>query len=511
MIRPVTSADRAVLRGMLAEFYDTDAVLHPLPASYHDAALDELFRPDSLQRACLLEQDGETAGYGLLSLKYSHEAGGLELWVEELYVRPAFRSGASSPHPAGNGAGKRARGGSLCPYGLFAAGLLPDVPGGSNMIYLDNAATTRPCAEAVAAVNDALTARWGNPSAVHRLGIEAARLLRAARQDVAEAMGAETERVFFTSGGTEADNWAIFSAAERLGKRGRHIVTTAVEHHAVLHPMQKLEQQGFSVTYLQPDAEGRVSLEALQAALRPDTILVTIMMVNNESGAVMPIERMARLTHRVCPNALFHTDAVQGFFKVPFRARTLGADLISVSAHKVHGIKGAGALYIRPGLSLPPFVLGGGQESGLRSGTEGLPAIAAFAAACRAALPKRTESISRQRRLLAQAQELLRAIDGVQLLGAQEAPHILNLAVPGVRSQGLINALQERDIYVSAGSACSKGHRSHVLEAMGVDAAWIDGSVRVSLSDETTEDDIRALAAALPAVLTELRGGGRRA
>ena len=360
------------------------------------------------------------------------------------------------------------------------------------MIYLDNAATTRPCAEAVAAVNDALTARWGNPSAVHRLGIEAARLLRAARQDVAEAMGAETERVFFTSGGTEADNWAIFSAA-------------------VLHPMQKLEQQGFSVTYLQPDAEGRVSLEALQAALRPDTILVSIMMVNNESGAVMPIERMARLTHRVCPNALFHTDAVQGFFKVPFRARTLGADLISVSAHKVHGIKGAGALYIRPGLSLPPFVLGGGQESGLRSGTEGLPAIAAFAAACRAALPKRTESIARQRRLLAQAQELLRTIDGVQLLGAQEAPHILNLAVPGVRSQGLINALQERDIYVSAGSACSKGHRSHVLEAMGVDAAWIDGSVRVSLSDETTEDDIRALAEALPAVLTELRGGGRRA
>ena len=245
------------------------------------------------------------------------------------------------------------------------------------MIYLDNAATTRPCAEAVAAVNDALTARWGNPSAVHRLGIEAARLLRTARQDVAEAMGAETERVFFTSGGTEADNWAIFSAAERLGKRGRHIVTTAVEHHAVLHPMQKLEQQGFSVTYLQPDAEGRVSLEALQAALRPDTILVSIMMVNNESGAVMPIERMARLTHRVCPNALFHTDAVQGFFKVPFRARTLGADLISVSAHKVHGIKGAGALYIRPGLPLPPFVLGGGQESGLRSGTEGLPAIAA--------------------------------------------------------------------------------------------------------------------------------------
>ena len=379
------------------------------------------------------------------------------------------------------------------------------------MIYLDNSATTRPNEACVAAMNELLTKCWFNPSSVYRPGMDAAHRLKTARAQVAQALGAETERVFFTSGGTEADNWAIFSTAKRLGKRGRHIVTTAVEHHAVLHPMQQLEAQGFEVTYLQPDETGFVSVEALKAALRPDTILVSIMMVNNESGAVMPIADMVRATRRLAPLALFHTDAVQGFFKVPFRARTLGADLISVSAHKVHGIKGAGALYIRPGLPLPPFVLGGGQESGLRSGTEGLPAIAAFAAACRAALPKRTESIARQRRLLAQAQELLRTIDGVQLLGAQEAPHILNLAVPGVRSQGLINALQERDIYVSAGSACSKGHRSHVLEAMGVDAAWIDGSVRVSLSDETTEDDIRALAEALPAVLTELRGGGRRA
>ena len=379
-------------------------------------------------------------------------------------------------------------------------------------IYADNAATTRVSDTALAAMTPCFQEIYGNPSSLHTPGQRAAEKLAAARAIFARNLHADPREITFTSGGSEADNQALRTAAALGEKRGkRHIVSTKFEHHAVLHPMQKLERQGFSVTYLQPDAEGRVSLEALQAALRPDTILVSIMMVNNESGAVMPIERMARLTHRVCPNALFHTDAVQGFFKVPFRARTLGADLISVSAHKVHGIKGAGALYIRPGLSLPPFVLGGGQESGLRSGTEGLPAIAAFAAACRAALPKRTESIARQRRLLAQAQELLRAIDGVQLLGAQEAPHILNLAVPGVRSQGLINALQERDIYVSAGSACSKGHRSHVLEAMGVDAAWIDGSVRVSLSDETTEDDIRALAEALPAVLTELRGGGRRA
>ena len=372
------------------------------------------------------------------------------------------------------------------------------------MIYLDNAATTRPCAAAVEAVTNALTADWGNPSAQYRFGIDAARLLRGARQSVAEALGAETDRVFFTSGGTEADNWAIFSAAERLGKRGKHIVTTAVEHHAVLHPMQKLAERGFDVTYLQPDALGRVTLEALQAALRPDTILVSIMMVNNESGAVMPIEAMTKLTHRLCPNALFHTDAVQGFFKVPFRARTLGADLISVSGHKIHAGKGVGALYMAK--NLPPFIHGGGQESGLRSGTENIPMIVGFAAACAAQLPTRQKAIAEQTRLKKLLQELLSANPDVTLLGAQDAPHIVNLAVAGLRSQGLLNALQELGFCVSAGSACSKGHRSHVLEAMGVEPRLIDGSIRVSLSSETTEDEIRAFAAALPKAIAGLRG-----
>ena len=234
-------------------------------------------------------------------------------------------------------------------------------------IYADNAATTRVSDTALAAMTPCFQEIYGNPSSLHTPGQRAAEKLAAARAIFARNLHADPREITFTSGGSEADNQALRTAAALGEKRGkRHIVSTKFEHHAVLHPMQKLEQQGFSVTYLQPDAEGRVSLESLQAALRPDTILVSIMMVNNESGAVMPIERMARLTHRVCPNALFHTDAVQGFFKVPFRARTLGADLISVSAHKVHGIKGAGALYIRPGLSLPPFVLGGGQESGDR-------------------------------------------------------------------------------------------------------------------------------------------------
>ena len=373
------------------------------------------------------------------------------------------------------------------------------------MIYLDNAATTRPCAEAIDAITKTLTDGWGNPSSVHRHGIEAARLLRRSRQDVAEALGAETDRIFFTSGGTEADNWAIFSAAERLGKRGHHIVTTAIEHHAVLHPMKKLEERGLEVTYLQPDELGRVTLADLQAALRKDTVLVSIMMVNNESGAVMPIEKMAKLTHRLCPNALFHTDAVQGFFKIPFRARTLGADLISVSGHKVHASKGVGALYLRPNLQLPAYLHGGGQESGLRSGTEALPLIAGFGAACRAGLAGRAAAITEQSRLKALCQELLRSIDGVTLLGAQDAPHIINLAVAGVRSQGLINTLQDRDIYVSAGSACSKGHRSHVLEAMKVNPILIDGSIRISLSQETTEDEIHILAAALSDAVRQLK------
>ncbi len=371
------------------------------------------------------------------------------------------------------------------------------------MIYLDNAATTKPCPAAVEAITKALTQDWGNPSAQYRFGIEAARLLRQSRQAVAQALGGETDRVYFTSGGTEADNWAIFSAAERLGKRGKHIITTAVEHHAVLNPMKKLEEQGFEVTWLQPDGLGNISLEKLDAALRPDTILVSIMMVNNESGAVMPIERMAKLVHRRCPKALFHTDAVQGFFKVPFCARTLGADMISISGHKVHGSKGIGALYLAP--KLPPLILGGGQEGGLRSGTENLPMIAGLAAACSAQLPNRMKAISEQNRLKKLVQEGLKQIEGVELIGAQEAPHIVNLAVRGLRSQGLLNALQDRGICVSAGSACSKGHRSHVLEAMGVAPELIDGSIRVSLSDETTEEEIHAFLSALPEVIASLR------
>lgn len=366
------------------------------------------------------------------------------------------------------------------------------------MIYLDNSATTRPCKEAVEAVTNALTEGWGNPSALYGFGIDAAYALRQARNKVAAAMGAEPDRVFFTSGGTEADNWAIFSTVKRFGKKNKHIITTAIEHHAVLNPIKELEASGFEVTYLQPDREGRITIDALKAALRPDTMLVSIMMVNNEIGAVMPIEKMAKLTHRLSPNAVFHTDAVQGFLKIPFQAKTLGADLITVSSHKVHGPKGAGALYISPRLcSFPALLLGGGQENNMRSGTEGTPSIFGFAAACAAVSATLREDTAREAELLKYLIGKLSALDGVQIHGTHEAPHILCLSIPGIPTQNTINILQDAGICVSAGSACAKGHRSHTLTAMHLPPEVMDSSFRVSLCRDTTQDELDVLAAVI--------------
>ena len=362
------------------------------------------------------------------------------------------------------------------------------------MIYLDNSATTKPCPQAVEAMTKALTENWGNPSALYGFGIDAARQLRQARHTVAAALGAEPDRVFFTSGGTEADNWAVLGTAKRLGKRGKHIVTTAIEHHAILNSMKELEGQGFEVTYLQPDSQGQVSVDDLKAALRKDTILVSIMMVNNEVGSVMPISQMAKLTHRLCPDAIFHTDAVQGFLKVPFQAKSLGADLISVSSHKIHGPKGAGALYISPRLrSFPALLLGGGQEGGYRSGTEGTPAIFGFAAACAAVSGTFREDSQREHTLIGEFAEKFAALEGVAVNGCHEAPHVLSLAVPGVPVQNTINILQDHGICVSAGSACAKGHRSHVLSAMALPPETIDSAFRVSICRDTTREELETL------------------
>ena len=362
------------------------------------------------------------------------------------------------------------------------------------MIYLDNSATTKPCLATVEAMQNAMTQLWANPSALYGFGIDAAKALREARTKVAAAMGAETDRVFFTSGGTEADNWAIFGTAKRFGKKNKHIVTTAIEHHAVLNCMKELEAQGFEVTYLQPDSLGRITAQDLKAALRKDTILVSVMMVNNEVGSVMPIAQMAKLTHKLCPDAIFHTDAVQGFLKVPFAAKSLGADLITVSSHKIHGPKGAGALYISPRLkSFPPLLYGGGQESNFRSGTEATPAIFGFAAACEVGAATFRQDISREKELLDELAGKLCKLTGVVINGAHEAPHILSLSIPGVPTQNTINILQDAGICVSAGSACAKGHRSHTLTAMKLPPETMDGSFRVSLCRDTTQEELDKL------------------
>lgn len=364
-------------------------------------------------------------------------------------------------------------------------------------IYLDNAATTKPCPQAVAAVMQGLTTTWGNPSAVHQLGLDAEKAVKHARGQVAHALGCSAEQLFFTSGGTEGDNFAVFSVAQRYHKRGRHIITTAVEHHAVLHPIQALEAQGFEITYLQPQPDGTVSPQELLSALRKDTILVSIMMVNNETGAVNDIARLAKLTHQKS-TAVFHTDAVQGFCKVPFRASSLGADIISVSSHKIQGPKGCGAVYVDKKLHLPPVMYGGGQEKNMRSGTENVPMILGFGAACEAASDHLADKLHAMEQRKAQCLTLLaQKVPQAVILGSHQAPHIISLAIPGVRSQGLIGYLQERGVYVSAGSACSRGHRSHVLEAMHFPPEQIDGSIRVSFCFDTTAEDIEGFVSAL--------------
>ncbi len=365
------------------------------------------------------------------------------------------------------------------------------------MIYLDNAATTKPCKAAIDAMVDAMTNNWGNPSALHRPGMEADRLLQTARKQVATALGGTPDRVFFTSGGTEADNWAIYGTVSTRGKRGKHIVTTKIEHHAILHPMEHLESQGYEVTYLEPDENGYITPQMLAKVLRKDTILVSIMMANNEVGSVMDIATMAKLVHQQCPHGVFHTDAVQGFFKVPFSAKTLGADLISISSHKVHGPKGAGALYIAPTLQLHPYIRGGGQERGFRSGTEAMPAIVAFGAAVASQMDTYRQDIAHMANLRDYVRDTLATYPHVTVLGNGKAPHVLSIAIPPMRSQEILNRLQDLEIYVSAGSACSKGHRSSVLEAMNVAPNLIDCAVRISLDGSNTKEEMDTLLAAL--------------
>ena len=364
------------------------------------------------------------------------------------------------------------------------------------MIYLDNAATTKVCPEAAAAALRCMTEDFGNPSSTHAPGRIARTALKEARAVIASSLGAAPGEIFFTAGGTEGDNWAVRSGAMLMRRKGRHIVSSAAEHDAVRRSVDELERGGFEVTRLSPAADGAIRAEDVLAALREDTILVSLMLVNNETGAVTDIASVAAALRGTGSDALLHTDAVQGYMKLPFTAKALGADMITLSGHKIHAPKGVGALYVRSGLRLPPLLLGGGQEDGRRSGTENLPGICAFAAAVNAARSDR-DALSRMASLRQRAIDTLVAEAPDAVVNGGGAPHILNVALPGYKSEVLLNWLDARGICVSKGSACKKGARSHVLEAMRLPPKVIDGSLRVSLCRFTTEEEIDAFCQAL--------------
>ena len=356
--------------------------------------------------------------------------------------------------------------------------------------YLDNSATTAVCRAAADKAYEMMTACWGNPSALHTAGFEAEREMEAARSAVAGLLGAAPDTLTFTSGGTEANNLAIFGAAAAKARGGRHIVTTAMEHPSVAAACGQLEKEGWEVTRLVPDGSGCVPLSALEAALRPDTMLVSMMLVNNETGAILPVEEAAPLVRRLAPRALLHCDAVQAFGKLPIRVRPMDVDLLTVSGHKIHAPKGCGALYVKKGVRILPRAFGGGQERGLRPGTEATPAIAAFGAAA-AAVPELAGQRARFEELMNRLLAGLERQEEILLhRPVRHAPYILNLSVPGIRSETLLHFLAQRGVYVSSGSACSRGKSSPVLAALGLPPAEIDSALRVSLSRDNDEEDI---------------------
>ena len=366
------------------------------------------------------------------------------------------------------------------------------------MIYLDHAATTPVPREVADAMYAVLTERFGNPSSQYPMGLDMKKQVEAWRGTVADALGCNAGRLFFTSCGTEGDNWAIQAACWQNRHLGRHIVTTAVEHSAVLEACRWMEKQGYEVTYLAPDGKGDLTAEQVLDAVRPDTALVSVMMVNNELGNVYPIADIAQGLAAKNPKTLLHTDAVQGFLKVPFTAKSSGADFITISGHKIGGPKGVGALYIGPRVRNPrPLLAGGGQESALRSGTEATAQIAGFAKAVELRTENLTDKLAHMADIKAYAAEQLAAIPDCQRIADGTAPHILAVSLAGWPSQNIVNDLGSRGICISAGSACHQGKPSHVVAALKLPKRVAGGVIRLSFGPETTKADIDACVQAL--------------
>ncbi|HEY8463952.1 MAG TPA: cysteine desulfurase family protein [Bacillota bacterium] len=379
-----------------------------------------------------------------------------------------------------------------------------------NDVYLDNSATTRPTPEVLAAMNDTALNYYGNPSSLHRKGLEAEKLLKASREELAAALGVTAAELIFTSGGTEANNLAILGTVHSYQQRSRHLVTTAIEHPSVLNVFKRLEREGYEVTYLPVDSHGQVDLEAFKTALAQKPLLISMMLVNNETGAIQPVAAAARMAATLNPKPIFHVDAIQAIGKVNFAIRQSQVDLLSFSGHKFHGPKGVGALYIRKNLRITPLLNGGGQEGGLRSGTENLPAIVGMSRAATTTLKNLQTNLPKLASLKQRlAQGIMDQIEQVRINSSltDGAPHILNVSFKGVKGEVLLHALESDGIFVSTGSACTsrKKSYSHVLTAMGLTPTEMEGAIRFSFSIYNTEAEIDYTLESLKKHLPELR------
>ena len=378
---------------------------------------------------------------------------------------------------------------------------------GKMSIYLDNAATTKPCGEAVSAAVDAMTENYGNPSSLHRAGLDAQLAVDRARKAIAASIGADSSEIYFTSGATESNNLALRGISAAYGRKRRKIVISSVEHASVDETASALEKNGFEIVRISPRDDGRFYADDFISACDENTCLVSMMLVNNETGYIMPVRETFMAVKRSFPEIITHCDCVQGYMKLPIKAASLGADLISLSAHKIHGVKGVGAIYIKKGVRVIPIVTGGKQEKGIRSGTESVPLIAAFGAAVDKFRPTIAERYERVSQLKAHLLEKIGGIENVAVNSPSDgSPYVINISAVGKRSEIMLHFLESKGIYVSSGSACSKGQQSGVLGEFGISGKRADGAVRISITAQTTEEELDEFAVALAEGMTKIRG-----
>jgi len=374
-------------------------------------------------------------------------------------------------------------------------------------VYLDNAATTKPCAPAVSAAVDAMTVNFGNPSSLHRAGLDAQLVMDKSRKIIAGTIGAAPDNIIFTSGATESNNLALRGASAAYGRKRRKIVISAVEHASVEETAAALEKNGFDIARISPRSDGRLYSEDFLNACDENTCLVSMMLVNNETGYILPVKETFAAVKRRFPDIITHCDCVQGYMKLPVRANSLCADLISLSAHKIHGVKGAGALYIKKGIRVLPVAAGGKQEKGIRSGTESVPMIAAFGAAAEMLGPTIGQRYERAAELKKYLISRLSDMEQIVVNSPEDgSPYIINISAVGKRSEIMLHFLESKEIYVSSGSACSKGAQSGVLGQFGINDKRADSALRISITSETTEGELDLFVSALREGLEKIRG-----